>query len=273
MKSRVNAKMASRVSSAREMIEEDPMESEGRREANFLKVEAKLFEELTKAGVSSVGPTALMKIPGVIADWGFSWLGAYNPMVKNASTSVNDVWILDNTGYQTKDSTEWQAEVVACFFQRGRGDLTKAVAAIADAIGLDGKAGDNQASRKLIEYRIRPFVHAVAPARTLPVVINTKGGEPLKYLLGPSDTSGIAVQTLEVGQPDQRNGTANEIETDPDVPSVPVAKGVTRLAVPQGFGVISDIDDTIKITQVSLKFSAVGYKANFIGRHLILLAY
>lgn len=249
------------------------MESESRRAADFLKVEAILFEKLTRAGVSSVGPTALMKIPGVIADWGFSWLGAYNPMIKNASTSVNNVWILDNTGYKTKNSSEWQSEIVTCFFQRGRGDLSKAVAAIADAIGLDGKAGDNQASRKLIEHRIKPFIRAVAPARTLPVVINTKGGDPLKYMVGPSNTSGIAVQTLESGHPDQRNGSANEIETDTSFPDVPVTKGVTRLAIPEGFGIISDIDDTIKITQVSLTLNRAYKNAKFFDRLLILLVY
>lgn len=260
-------------SRAREMFEEDPMEAEGRREADFLKVEAILFEKLTKAGVSSVSSTALMKMPGVIAEWGFSWLGSHNPLIRNASNSINDVWILDNTAYQERDSTEWQAEIVTCFFQRGRGDITKAVAAIADAIGIDGKAGENQATQRLIEYRLRPFVHAVAPARTLPAVINAKGGEPLKYTLGPSDTSGIAVQTLEAGHPDQPNGATNEIETDSNFPDVPVAKGVTRLAVPKGFGIISDIDDTIKITQVCSSSVIVHASTNFIARPPTLLAY
>lgn len=254
-------------------MDEDPMEAEGRRAADFHKVEAVLFEKLTRAGVSSVSTTALMKMPGAFAEWGFSWLGAYNPLVKNASKSINDVWILDSTGYKTNGSTDWQAEIVACFFQRGRGDLTKAAAAIADAIGLDGKAGENQASQKLIEHRLRPFVRAIAPARTLPVVINTNGGEQLKYLLGPSDTSGIAVQTLEVGDPDQRNGTANEIKTDTNFADVPVTRGVTRLAIPEGFGVISDIDDTIKITQVSLILILVHINANFNTRHRTPLAY
>lgn len=249
------------------------MEAEGRREADFLKVEAKLFEKLTKAGVSSVSSTALMKVPGLIADWGFSWLGSYNPLIKNASNGINDVWILDNTAYQAKGSTEWQAEFVTCFFQRGRGDITKAVAAIADAIGIDGKAGASQATQQLIEYRLRPFVHAVAPGRLLPVVVNAKGGEPLRYVLGPSNSSGIAVQTLEAGHPDQPNGATNEIETDSNSPNVPVARGVTRLAVPKGFGIISDIDDTIKITQVRSSSMLVHANNNPSDRRRTQLAY
>lgn len=265
--------MASRATTVGQKVEEDPMESESRKEADFLKVEALIFEKLTRAGVSSVSSTALMKLPGALADWGFSWLGTYNPMVRNASKDVNDVWILDNTGFKAKGSTKWQAEIVACFFQRGRGDITKAAAGIFDAIGLDGKVGDSQASHKLIESRLRPFVDAVAPARTLPVVINTAGGSPIKYTLGPSNTSGISVQMLRAGNPDQPDGTANEIETDDEFPNVPIARGVTRLAVPEGFGVISDIDDTIKITQVSSGNLTAHFMTNVTGRHPTLLVY
>lgn len=252
LKAKTTAKMSSRAGAARQKVEEDPLEAEGRKDADFFKVEAMLFEKLTRAGVSSFSPTALLKIPGVVIEWGLSWLGTYNPLIRNASTSNNDVWILDNTGYKSKGSTKWQAEIVACFFQHGRGDLTKATAAVVDAIGLDGKAGASPASQKLIEYRLKPFVDAVAPARTLPVVIDTTRGQPLKYLLGPSNTSGISDQTLEAGHPDQPDGTVNQIETDSSIANVPIAKGVTRLAAPEGFGVISDIDDTIKITQVGL---------------------
>lgn len=243
--------MATRSGVVRQKMDEEPMEAESRQDADFLKVEAMLFERLTVAGVSSFSPTALLKIPGAIVEMLFSWLGTSNPLIRNARAGHNEVWILDNTGYQTKDSKEWQAEIVACLFQHGRGDITRATAAIVDAIGLDGKAGESQKSQKLIQSRLKPFVDAVAPARTLPVVINTRGGEPLKYLLGPSNTSGIIDQVLQAGHSDQPDGSVNTIETDPSVQDVPVTKGVTRLAAPRGFGIISDIDDTIKITQVS----------------------
>lgn len=269
---KATAKMATRTGVARQKMEEEPMEAESRKDADFLKVEAMLFEKLTMAGVSSFSPTALLKIPGAIITTLFSWLGTSNPLLQNAKTGHNDVWILDNTGYKSKDSTKWQAEIVACFFQHGRGDLTRATAAVVDAIGLDGKAGASAKSQKLIEYRLRPFVDAVAPARTLPVLINTNDGKPLKYLLGPSNTSGISVQVLEAGHSDQPDGAVNSIETDSSVPDVPVTRGVTRLAAPEGFGIISDIDDTIKITQVSPVLACTDDVANHIGRHPILSA-
>lgn len=263
--------MATRSGVVRQKMDEEPMEAESRKDADFLKVEAMLFERLTMAGVSSFSPTALLKIPGAVVDMLFSWLGTSNPLIRNARAGHNEVWILDNTGYQSKDSMKWQAEIVACFFQHGRGDITKATAAVVDAIGLDGKAGPSQASQKLIESRLRPFVDAVAPARTLPIVINTKGGQPFKYLLGPSDTSGIADQVLEAGHSDQPDGSANTIETDSSVSDVPVTRGVIRLAAPKGFGIISDIDDTIKITQVRTLSAYTYDTANYGARHPILL--
>lgn len=243
-------KMATRAGIAHQKIEEDPIEAEGRKDAGFLKVESLLFEKLTMAGVSSFGSTALLKLPSAFADIVLGWLGDKNPFVANAKAGQNEVWILDNTGYKASDTNKWQSEIIACFFRHGRGDLTKAAAAVADAIGLDGEGGLSPESQKLIELRLKPFVDAVAPACTLPVVINAQGGKPLKHLLGPSNTSGISSQIFEVGQPDQPDGSVNQINTDNSISNLPTTRGITRLAAPDGFGVISDIDDTIKITQV-----------------------
>jgi len=234
----------------RQMFAEDPLESEGRKDAEFFKMEAELFAKLTRAGVSSVSTTAMMKLPGAAIEGLLGWLGDKNPFVKNASAQENEVWILDNTGFRASDGSSWRAEVVACFFQHGRGDITAAVAAIADTIGLDGEPGHQAATRALIAERLKPFVDAIAPARTLPVVIKSDEHDPRTCRLGPSNTSGISSHVFEVGLRGQESGEANLITTNPSVSGLPQAKGVTRLYAPEGWGVISDIDDTIKITQV-----------------------
>ena len=241
--------MTSSDESMRQKVDDAMEGTTMRQELEFKKTEAMLFEKLTKAGVSSISTTALVKIPGVIATGLSSLLGEWNPMIRRARADRNEVWILDNTAYKTSDGSTWVAEVVACFFQHGRGDLVQAAATIADTIGLDGEPGEQEKKRKLIAERLKPFIDAIAPARTLPVVINEK--QSVKRQLGPSNASGISSQILEVGAYDQSNGASNEIVTDTSVANLPEARGVTRLASAEGWGIISDIDDTIKITQVS----------------------
>lgn len=229
---------------------EDPLETKARKDADFLKYEMMVFEKLTKAGVSSMSSTAALKIPSVVAEGLLGFLGNRNPFAKNATAERNIVWILDNTGYQSSTATTWKAEFVACFFQHGRGDITRAAAGIADAMGLDGEAGASEESRKLIEERLKPFVDAVAPARSLPVVIDSSSGRAFRHSLGPSNLSGISDQIFEVGDYHQQPGNDLHTTTDPNVQGLPQARGTTRLWGPEGFGVISDIDDTIKITMV-----------------------
>lgn len=243
--------MAQRAGVIRQNVEEDPLEAQGRKDADFLKIETMLFEKLTMAGVSSFSTTALLKMPGAAIEGLFGFLGDKNPLIRQARADRNEVWILDNTAFRSSEPSTWRAEVTACFFQHGRGDIAAAAAAIVDAIGLDGKPGSQEASKKLIERRLKPFVDAIAPARTLPVVVETQEGKPRSYTLGPSNSSGISSQVFEVGAHSQADGSTNRITTDPKYSHLPQASGTTRLAGPEGWGIISDIDDTIKITQVS----------------------
>lgn len=238
------------TSNAAPKMEAEQAESPMHREAEFKKVEAELFADLTKAGVSSVSSTAMLKLPSVGIEGLFGFLGDSNPFIRNARADKNEVWILDNTGYKTSEASTWRAEVTACFFQHGRGDLTKAAASIADRIGLDGEPGIQEKRQALIRERLRPFVDAIAPARTLPIMVEPQGSRVIKNSLGPSDTSGISSQTIEVGSHTQINGNENKIESDSNIANLPKALGVSRLLEGEGWGVISDIDDTIKITQV-----------------------
>lgn len=164
------------------------------------------------------------------------------------------MWLFDNTAYRPvkpgKDVPQpWEAEFVACFFHKGRKDISKKVKVIAEVLGLNGQS--DEAARKRIEERLRPFIMAIAPARTLEITIpcpNTSG-TPHKRLLGPSNNNGISSQSLLTGGSDDAYGKTivctSEGEVFPDI------RCNTRFVGPEGWAIISDIDDTVKVTKTS----------------------
>lgn len=182
-------------------------------------------------------------------------LGSKNPFGKKAKSKEHKVWLLDNTAYQPIPKGDkgtpqpWTAEFVACYFRSGRKDVTKYVSSIADILGIDGKAGQDPEAQKRIEERLRPFVMGIAPARTVDIQIPcpTPGSNPHKRLLGPSNQNGISSQLLLTGGSDDVDGTTVECTSD----EFPDLKGTTRFVGPEGWAIISDIDDTIKVTMTS----------------------
>ncbi|OAP65405.1 hypothetical protein AYL99_01377 [Fonsecaea erecta] len=221
-------------------VNESPLEAQSRKDADFESIEAKLPKRWSKTEMSFI-------------DKGTSLLGSKNPFGKKADPKDNIVWLLDNIAYRPikpgKESIQpWQAEFVACFFREGRKDLTKYVSSIADLVGLDGKAGVDDAARKRIEERIKPLIMAIAPARTIQIKIPCPGstGIPHRRVLGPSNSNGISSQTLLTGGADDADGKTVTCTSDSD--TFPSLKSNTRFVGPEGWGVISDIDDTIKVT-------------------------
>jgi hypothetical protein len=178
-----------------------------------------------------------------------SILGSKNPLAQPADPVQHTVWLLDNTAYQAvpndSDTTpSWHAEVVACIFEKeSRKDMTKIVATIADKIGLDGSVGSHQEARSRIEHRIAPFITAISPSRTLTLQIPLS---PTQFKpLGPSDRNGILSQTVEIGHlPIEDGAVLRPRLQDFDEP----VTMHTSFAKPDGWLVISDIDDTIKRT-------------------------
>ncbi|KAJ5084472.1 hypothetical protein NUU61_009051 [Penicillium alfredii] len=188
-----------------------------------------------------------------------SILGSKNPLAQPADPDTHTVWLLDNTAYQpvaadgassptaTAEQPSWRAEVVACIFEReGRKDIGKLVATIADHIGLDGELGADEDSRQHIKQRVQPFLDQVAPSRTLTLEIAVD--EPAQvHALGPSDRNGIVSQDVDLGAVDVDDGGVVRPQLQgfgPDPASMN-----TTFAAPEGWLVISDIDDTIKYTQ------------------------
>lgn len=174
-----------------------------------------------------------------------------NPFTKAADPEENKVWLLDNTAYRPVHPYQhapqpWQAEFVACFFRTGRKDLGEYVSTILDLIRLGGMPSDE--IRQRIEERIQPFVDPIAPARTLKIQIPSQPRHPpLVRTLGPSNENGISSQIELTGGSHSANGTVVDVTSEGG--TFPSLVGKLRFADVDGWGVISDIDDTIKITQ------------------------
>lgn len=212
------------------------MEADARKEANFADVESSLSQAFSGTGMSYV-------------DKFTSLLGSKNPFKKKANPDDNELWLLDNTAYRPVNKSNgqlgpWQAEFVAAFFMKGRADINSAVAKIVDTIGLDGDVGSSPEVRKTIEERLRPFVQGIAPARTVDVTIPAPDGASHTRTLGPSDPNGISSQILLTGGRDDADGKTVTCTAA----SFPNVRNKMRYTGPEGWAIISDIDDTIKST-------------------------
>ncbi|KAJ5585103.1 uncharacterized protein N7459_004903 [Penicillium hispanicum] len=183
-----------------------------------------------------------------------SVLGSKNPLAHPADPQTNTVWLLDNTAYQpvsddpNQDTSKpWQAEFVACIFEtEGRKDIGKLVASILDHMGLDGEMGSGaEETRQRIEQRIQPFLDQVSPGRTVTLDVSVEGSTQ-SHLLGPSDRNGIISQTIDLGTSTVEDGTVVHPQLQNFGSSA--ATMATRFVAPEGWLVISDIDDTIKRT-------------------------
>ena len=155
---------------------------------------------------------------------------------------------VDNTAYlpanQNGTTESWEAEFVACFFSKGRKDITDAVSRVADVVGLDGMAGSNEVIRKRIEQRIRPFVQAVAPARTIVISVPhpDNQGAPRPLTLGPSDGNGISSQVFSTGGKDADGKTVGCSGPNSFAGySFAGLQNSLRYAGKQGWAIISDI--------------------------------
>ncbi|KAH8816683.1 hypothetical protein F5884DRAFT_776984 [Xylogone sp. PMI_703] len=167
-----------------------------------------------------------------------SLLGKRNPLTHPISAD-DTLWLLDNTAYKDT-SGQWRGEFVAAVFDQSTGvEVSTVVADIAEKVGL----GKGDAQEATIRQRLMPFMQSILPGRVTTVDFNKE----IKLKLGPGGTNAISSDIKVI--PRHNNG---EIITSKAV----VPKGTngilemkTVYAEPTGWGVISDIDDTIKITQ------------------------
>ena len=217
-------------------VEEPSREFDSRKEIDFDAVEEKLDAIKTVSGMGLIG-----KVTG--------FLGRQNPFHKPADPEKHQVILFDNIAYRPvhpypHQPQPWQAEFVAAYFYNGRKDVGGLVSGIADTIGLDGEVGSNEEARARIEKRIQIFIDQIAPAKTVQINIPQPDGGSVTRQLGPSNNNGISSQTELVG--DRSGGTSIDF-TAPTFG----ATGHTYYAGPEGWAILSDIDDTIKVTQTT----------------------
>ncbi|KAK5126274.1 hypothetical protein LTR85_010509 [Meristemomyces frigidus] len=196
--------------------------------------------------------------------------------------ALHNIWILDNTAFRTPQPGDrspdlaelsdpnhtqprltagpdaaagqtkpvgpgsgWEVEFVACYFIKGSGkDIASTTAALMRHLNI---SDDDVATKKRIAARLEPFVDTVLPNRTLRISI---GGEE-EQVLGPSSYAGISSGLHEL------HFTPTSPTTQSSAVNLPPPFGLpshTVFAEGKGWGVISDIDDTIKFTQTTSAF-------------------
>ncbi|PLN81290.1 actin filament organization App1-like protein [Aspergillus taichungensis] len=178
-----------------------------------------------------------------------------SPSIQAADSRQHTVWLFDNTAYQsTMPKTigkghAWHVEVIACVFEKdSRKDISKLVATIADIIGLDGEVGTQREIRRCIAERLRPFLYHTAEAHMMMLEIPLPNHTTQIHQIGPTDHSGVSVQTVTTGSRGIKEG--DRIRSKLRNWDSTATMG-TIFAGPEGWLVISDIDDTIKYTKTS----------------------
>lgn len=211
------------------------MQMRTRKEKDFEKFE-KFESNLTVAKSSRV---PLAQGQPRLTSW-LNRLRIFRPFAKPV-TDDEIVWLLDNTAFKSPRTGAWQAEFVAAIYEReDKKKLMDMVSGIVQAIGLT----DDAAERKTVEQRILPFLWDVRPAR---FVTATQQSARLK--LGPSSTNGLSSNILNL--PSSERGSLIRTSTKLGAGTGSITDMQTYYAGEDGWGIISDVDDTIKVTMTS----------------------
>lgn len=173
-----------------------------------------------------------------------SYLGDKNPFSHPFDPKTDNLWLLDNTAWQSpRFPHRWHAEFVAAYFLKNSGaDIPDAVANIAEKLGI--AKGD--AAEDRIQERLQLFAETILPARTVVIDFDVdQRGNLIK--LGPGGRNGMSAdeRTLATGM----YGDGDRIASRPKVGTGALHETMTTyFAQPEGWAIISDIDDTIKTT-------------------------
>ena len=218
----------------------DDMQLRTRKERDFDREEADLPSLTQHTSFKLLNPLTAKAAAGSKLTDILSYLGSRNPRPLPI-TSTDAVWLLDNVAYRGPKG-KWQAEfVAAAFTQHPTQTVFDVVGSIAEKIGVPN--GD--AAFDTIEERAIPFLQDILPGRQVQVT----HGAGTKLTLGPGGRNGISSDVREL--PDAPDGAT--VTTVANVPAgaAGVLKMKTFFAEPEGWAVVSDVDDTIKITQTS----------------------
>ncbi|KAL4956925.1 hypothetical protein BDW69DRAFT_202209 [Aspergillus filifer] len=211
--------------------------------------------------IQTKDPTVLQKLERFS-----STLKRFSSMVRIVSTTLlrqpsqladapkHTIWLLDNTAYRQPASHvsgephSWRMEVVACVFRKdSRRDISKFVAVIADLIGLDGAYGTESEIRHRIARRLQPFLYQVVEDYSMMLELPLPKHATQIHQIGPTGDNGIASQVVNTGV----RHIADGARVRSHVRGLDKASMETTFAGPEGWLVVSDIDDTIKYTKTS----------------------
>ncbi|KAF2862180.1 hypothetical protein K470DRAFT_243810 [Piedraia hortae CBS 480.64] len=182
--------------------------------------------------------------------------------------ALHNVWIFDNTAFRTPQAGDhrpdlaklanpqttqptsngkptrggsgWEVEFVAAYFVKdSQNDLSQAVAKLVKALNI---GREDIATKKLIASRLEPFASKILAHRTLRISIASME----EQTLGPSSLAGVSseLHELHIQPPDNKTVQSTPL----DLPPPFGMSSTTVFAGETGWGLISDIDDTIKVT-------------------------
>ncbi|EWC43781.1 hypothetical protein DRE_07346 [Drechslerella stenobrocha 248] len=195
-------------------------------------------------------PTVSVHAPGAGED---SWKDLWNRLTSNAGlgflnwpTNIDAddlIWLHATTAFRRDD--RWWAEFNASFFHHASGQhKANVVAEVASAIGL---TDDDKETRDLVAKRVELFLRKTIVGRKLNVQIQHGGVVPLP----PSGSSGISAKELPIPftstPPEPSSIVKLSALLPPGFKTGPIETDM-KLVEPEGWAVISDIDDTVKVT-------------------------
>jgi hypothetical protein len=208
------------------------MQLRTRKERKFDEIEAGLAEprpHATSLPLSKPGAGSL-----------FSRLASLLP-INRAVSGKDVVWLFDNTAFRHSSFGSWEAEfVVAVFEQDPKCSVVDMVTSIAKTVGL----ADDAAERATIEERLIPFLwdlRTFTQAR-----VNTSGKE---LRLSQTGINGISTSVVKV--PSTKPGSTVKASAVAPAGLQGILDMQMHYAEPEGWSVLSDIDDTIKVTLTS----------------------
>ncbi|KAJ2892369.1 hypothetical protein MKZ38_009945 [Zalerion maritima] len=167
-------------------------------------------------------------------------------------SSRDTVWLLDNTAFRDPKSGQWCAEFVSAVFAQD--PSCKVVDIVSSVAKLVGLAEDANAVRT-IERRIVPFLLDTLPGRKVEVLhgFRDKKRHRAHMTLGATSINGISSDVVTLPSAHHGHNGGDRI---PEMVSAPrgadgILESRTVCAEPEGWAVLSDVDDTIKITMTS----------------------
>ncbi|KIM31896.1 hypothetical protein M408DRAFT_240332 [Serendipita vermifera MAFF 305830] len=198
-----------------------------------------------------------------------AWFEKHKPEIPPGGIPADgddEVWILDNTAFRASPNDPWTAEFVAAYFRHNtdtREKVTAAISALMEAFGL---ATDDEVTAERIRQRLDPLMRAISSNMTVEVAFDPNHESGSQLHLGPSDGNGISSQILKVPVIDPTTGKSPMPGSGPiDVkvvqpqvesanqtsPTAVLETGRMFLAEDYGWALISDLDDTAKISCVN----------------------